>query len=54
MEFEPKVNWDTIEDAIFSFVHIESPSIDIIEKKKIQSGKISKNSNDFLLEPQIL
>jgi len=44
------MKWGEIKDMIMNFQHIKDPTIDVLEKEKIKSGKITNFNNNFMLK----
>jgi hypothetical protein len=48
------VRWEDIRKLIANFNHIKEPTIDVIDRKHLAAGKITYNSNTFMLKEDII
>ena len=48
------MRWEDIRKLISNFNHIKEPTIDVIDRKYLASGKISYNSNTYMLKDEVL
>ena len=54
VKYDEKVEWIKIQDQIMNFTHIIEPTLEKIFAEDIRQGKITKESNHFLLDADIL
>jgi hypothetical protein len=48
------VRWEEVRKLIENFNHIQYPTLDVIERRRLASGKITYSSNTFMLKEEIL
>jgi hypothetical protein len=53
-KFTDKVEWRDIENVFFNYEHREYPTIDTIYKKMIERGEISKFTNYFMINSDLI
>lgn len=54
VHFGEKTDWQTTKSLIENFNHIEKPTFDVVCAEQIKKAQISKDSNNFILEPKVL